>query len=69
MGGISEISPARHIGICVATRWWQRFDGKNHAKLKKTPKTILSSDNIMQHLARQQQFMAGNQNVINKTEN
>jgi hypothetical protein len=30
----------------------------------KNPKTILSSENIMQHLARQQQFMAGNQNVI-----
>jgi hypothetical protein len=32
----------------------------------KNPKPILSSENIMQHLARQQQFMAGNQNVIKK---
>jgi hypothetical protein len=41
MGGISEISLARHIGICVATRWWQRFDGKNHAKLKKSKKMFI----------------------------
>jgi hypothetical protein len=33
VGGISEISLARHIGIYVATRWWQRLDGKNHASL------------------------------------
>jgi hypothetical protein len=30
---ISKISLARHIGIFVATRWWQLFDGKNHAKV------------------------------------
>jgi hypothetical protein len=40
MGGISEISLPRHIGICVATRWWQRFDGKNHEKFKKVFKKM-----------------------------
>jgi hypothetical protein len=41
MGEISEISLARHIGICVAARRWQRFDGKNHAKLKKSKKMFI----------------------------
>jgi hypothetical protein len=41
MGGISEILLARHTGIYVATRWWQRFDGKNHAKLKKSKKMFI----------------------------
>jgi argonaute-like protein implicated in RNA metabolism and viral defense len=82
MGAISEISLARPIGIGVAKRWWQRFDGKNHVKFKKSKNYFIKSLqetlevwkrlknhkelNIMQHLARQQQFMAGNQNVIQK---
>jgi hypothetical protein len=40
MGGISEISLARHIGICVATRWWQQVDEKKHAKFKKVQKNV-----------------------------
>jgi hypothetical protein len=50
VGGISEISLARHIGICVATRWWQRFDGKNHAKKKNPNKT----ENHFSHYPRSQ---------------
>jgi hypothetical protein len=40
LAGISEISLARHIGIGVATRCWQRFDGKKHAKFKKVQKNV-----------------------------
>jgi hypothetical protein len=42
MGGISEISLARHIGICVATRWWQRGGlTEKITEIKKNPKKCL----------------------------